>query len=169
MLSFGRMNHFHNAININTSVTGCKHRGLSHLKTHNLLKIELSHHCDSKFDNINFFIPLTLTTVRIMADLAGAETDAVASYCDHGCQTKTADAKFYNIDDPPSLEDQLELWRNQPHGPVRLMYIRMKMKGLAEYTPLVYCINCAAEKYVQYCNNDGWVYDYMPCAIHKDL
>lgn len=104
-----------------------------------------------------------------MAGLAGTETDAVASYCDRGCQTETAVAKFYDIDDPPSLEDQFGMFQNPPHGLVNLMYVRMKMEGLAEYTPIVFCADCAAEKYVQYCSNDGLVYQYMPCAVHKDL
>lgn len=104
-----------------------------------------------------------------MAASIGAEKDLVASDCEHEHQVEKAIATFHNIDEPRNVEDQIAMFPNRVYGQENLKFILIKMEGSTGYLPIVFCADCAAPKYVQYCNNFGWEYEYKPCPIDQDL
>lgn len=103
-----------------------------------------------------------------MATPAFTEDHTVECDCMHGLQVEKA-ANFYDINNPPDALDQLASFPDRAEGQDNLVWVLMKMEGRTGHLPIVFCIDCAAEKYVQYCDSGAWVYQYKPCAIDKDF
>jgi hypothetical protein len=61
------------------------------------------------------------------------------------------------------------MFPDRAEGHDNLVYILMKMDG-QDRVPIVFCIDCLAEKYVRHCDSPRvWEYQYKPCAVDNDL
>lgn len=106
----------------------------------------------------------------MMAPSDSTDKDLVECvHCQHEAQVKKSPLKFYDIDDPPSAEEQFAMFPDRAEGHDNLVYILMKMDGQSERMPIVFCIDCVSEKYIRQCNTRAWQYQYKPCAVDKDL
>lgn len=76
--------------------------------------------------------------------------------------------KMYDIDNPPEAGEQFAIFPDRAKGNDNLAYILLKMEDSTEHVPIVFCTDCAAGKYIQYCNG-LWEYQYEACDVDKDL
>jgi hypothetical protein len=136
----------------------------------NRLGDKTDQHSSPTFFHTKLSVTLTLDSTITMAVLPDTiEKDSAERRFEHESLVEKAVTKFYDIDDPPSAEQQFEMFPDRAEGHDNLVYILMKMDGRTERMPIVFCIDCAAEKYVVHCNTRAWEYQYKPCAVDKDL
>ena len=136
----------------------------------NRLGDKTDQHYSPTFSHTILSITLTLDSTIAMAVLSDTiEKDSAERRFEHESQVEKAVTKFYNIDNPPTADEQFAMFPDRAEGHDNLVYILVKMDGRRERVPIVFCIDCAAEKYVLYCNTRAWEYQYKPCAVDKDL
>lgn len=110
-----------------------------------------------------------------MATVPGLEKDKCKSACEMGFQVEEAGTrpvstkqKMYDIDEPPDAQDQFAMFPDRAKGQDNLVYVLMKMEGSKQHLPIVFCADCAAAKFIQYCNG-ACEYQYEPCDVDKEL
>ena len=132
---------------------------------------------------LNFAFIILLDYIKKCACFASAIMDtqsAVQQYIldhKHECKLHTEEismtttkskCKMYDLDNPPEAEEQFDMFPVRDDGYENLAYILMKMEGRPGYLPIVFCADCAREKYFQYCHNGVWEYQYGPCGEDED-